>query len=134
MASVDLQLNGIDEARARLSNLAVTAKGFGREVSVGSKLPYAYGQETGRHRVSGKLARRSGPTYYLTFAAQEVLDQATPDLLAGWQKVADGKRPITGLGMVRRIGRWIARLARRGAPKQSGALRRSIKTTVGNRG
>lgn len=127
-----LQLNGVDEARDRLTNLAVTLKGFNRTVAVGSRLPYAYGQETGRHRVSGKRARRAGPTYYLTFATQAVLDQVDDDLIAGLEKTmrANTRRPFTGLSLVRRIGRWVAREARKLAPRQSGRLRRSIHTQV----
>lgn len=124
-----VQINGVDEARDRLTNLAVTVRGYGRTVLVGSGLPYAYGQETGRHRVSGKLARRAGPTYFLTFAAQEVLDQATPDILKGLEMSASGRK-LSGLGQVRRVARWVARLARKYVPKDSGALRRSLHVVV----
>jgi hypothetical protein len=138
-SAVDLQLHGVDEARARLTQLAVTVSGYGRTVMVGSALPYAYGQETGRHRVSGKLARRSGPTYFLTFAAQEVLAQATPDLLRGLELAASGRR-LTGLGQVVRVARWIRRLAKKYAPLgegnrqfPAGSLRRSLRVTVRRR-
>lgn len=127
-----LQVNGVEEATERLTNLATTLKGFNRTVAVGSRLPYAYGQETGRHRVSGKRARRSGPTYYLTFGVQKVLDQVDDDLITGLEKTmrANTRRPFTGLSLVRRIGRWAAKEARKLAPRQSGRLRRSIFTQV----
>jgi hypothetical protein len=135
-APVELTLHGIEEARSRLTNLAVTVSGYSRTVHVGSSLPYAYGQETGRHRISGKLARRSGPTYFLTFAAQEVLDQATPDLLRGLEMSAQGRR-LTGLGQVLRVARWVRRLAKKYAPRgegnkafPAGSLRRSLRVTV----
>lgn len=129
MIKAELQLSGIDEARSRLTNLAVTLSGYGRTVYVGSSLPYAYGQETGRHRVSGKVARRAGPSYFLTFAAQDVLDQATPDVLRGLEQTASGK-PRSGLGQVRRLARWVGRLARQSVPYRTGRLRRSIRTVV----
>lgn len=127
--SAAINISGIEAAREKLTNLAMTISGYGRTVVVGTRMPYAYGIETGRHRVSGRLARRAGGVHFLARAGEEVLGQLTDDLLRGLAQSASGK-PRSGLGQVRRVARWIGRLARRYAPRQTGRLRRSIHTEV----
>jgi hypothetical protein len=127
-----IEIVGLEDVTSKLTILATTVKGFSRTVEVGSALPYAYGQETGIHRVSGRRAR-SGPTYFLTFSAQEVLDTVDDDLIKGLEMSASGRK-LTGLGQVVRVGRWIARIARKHAPRQTGRLAKSIRVKVSKSG
>ncbi len=110
-------------------------------VQVGSRLPYAYGQETGTHRVSGKLARRYGPTYYLRTGMEAVLNQGDLDITQGLAKI-----PYPGPWIMIRLGRWIRRIAKQMAPvgdhptsntrpkATPGQLRRSLRIIVGGAG
>ncbi len=68
---MDVKLLNLEEAKARLAELAASARTAQQMVAkVGSPLKYAYGIEFGRHR-SGKLARRAGPSNALTDAFKQ---------------------------------------------------------------
>ena len=101
---------------------------------VGSKLPYAYGIEEGRHRKSGKLARKAGGSFYIRRAIDTVLNDADRDLSEGLNKVT-----APGVWVVRRLALWARRLARKNAPRgprskgRSYRLRRSIQYKVRKR-
>jgi hypothetical protein len=79
-----------------------------------SRLPYAYGIEFGRHRVSGKLARQAGGSFYIRRAIDTVLSGADHDLSEGLSKVT-----APGVWVVRRLALWARRLARQNAPRGS---------------
>lgn len=109
------------------------ARGLARmeqtQVQVGSRLPYAYGIETGRHRVSGRVARAAGGVYYLQRAVNAVLADADKDVSEGLERVG-----APGPWVLRRLGRWARRLARLDVVRKSGRLRRSLTVLVGKRG
>ncbi len=96
---------------------------------VGSSMPYAYGIETGRHRVSGRVARSAGGAYYLQRAVNAVLADADSDVSQGLEKVG-----APGPWVLRRLGRWARRLARLNVVRKTGRLRRSLTVLVGKRG
>lgn len=96
---------------------------------VTSRLPYAWGIEFGRHRVSGRLARRTGGASYLRRAIDAVLGNARADLSEGMERV---RRP--GPWVLLRLARWVRRLGRQSVPRRRGALRRSIRAEVVRRG
>src|SRR3990172_3973874 len=83
------------------------------------------GQEFGRHRVSGRLARRSGGAQYLTGAINIVLGDADRDLAEGLNKVT-----APGRWVIKRLALWARRVARLNVPRKTGKLRRSIRVDV----
>jgi len=96
-----------------------------------SRLPWAYGIEYGRHRKSGKLARKAGGSFYIRRAIDTVLSDADRDLSEGLDKVT-----APGVWVVRRLALWARRLARKNAPRgprnkgRSYRLYRSIQYKV----
>jgi hypothetical protein len=123
MEDVKKQMTRIEKGLAALKDY---------ESSVYSKLPYAYGIHEGRHRVSGKLARRAGGSQYIRRAVDTVLGDADRDLTEGLKKVT-----APGVWVVRRLALWARRLARANAPRgpktkggRSYRLWRSIKHEV----
>ena len=109
---------------------ATFAQGYARGLArasgirgyVGSNLPYAYGIEEGRHRKSGKLARRAGGAKYLARAIATMQASADADISEGLTRVR-----YPGPWVIKRLTRWARRVARLYAPVQTGALRRSIR-------
>ena len=89
---------------------------------VGSKLPYAYGIEEGRHRKSGKLARKAGGSFYIRRAIDTVLSDADRDLSEGLNKVT-----APGVWVVRRLALWARRLARKNAPRGPRGKKRNYR-------
>lgn len=79
---------------------------------MGSALPYAWGIHFGRHRRSGKLARRSGGIAYLTDAVEKMQAGAVGDISEGLNKVS-----APGPWILKRLGLWARRLARQLAPR-----------------
>lgn len=127
-----ITLNGMDDAEKQMKRIERGTRTMGRYVGeVGSRLPYAYGIEFGRHRVSGKLARRAGGARYITGAIEEVLSGADADISEGLTKVT-----APGSWVIRRLALWARRLARLNVPKgprkksHSYRLRRSISYRV----
>lgn len=99
-------------------------------------LPYGWGIHFGRHRKSGKLARRAGGAFYLTRAVEQMKAGAVADISQGLDKVS-----APGPWILRRLGRWSRRIARtlvpRGGAKRSRfkyRLRSSIRVEVTGRG
>lgn len=116
-----MTLNGMEDAVKQMDRIERnTAKMQNYRVFVGSKLPYAYGQEMGRHRVSGKLARRSGGTFYLQGAVETVLSSADKDISEGLDKVTS-----PGVWVLKRLGLWARRLARVNVPRSRGVKGKS---------
>ncbi len=102
---------------------------------VGTRLPYGYGQEYGRARLSGRLARSDGGTFFLTQALQKVMGDAERDLGEGLNRVT-----APGAWVIMRLARWVRREAKLDAPvgvgpddKHPGKLRRSINVYRGVR-
>lgn len=122
MDDVERQMAKIERGLAALKNYS----GY-----VFSRLPYAYGIEFGRHRVSGKLARKAGGSFYIRRAIDTVLSGADTDLSEGLNKVT-----APGIWVVRRLALWARRLARKNAPRgpkgkgRSYRLNRSIQYQV----
>lgn len=112
-----ITIQGLEEVDVRLKRIARGAAAMARtEAIVGSAMPYAYGAEYGRHRLSGKLARRSGGTHYMLRTLQRVMLEADRDISVGLKKV---KGP--GPWVVKRLGLWVRRLARQRAPRGAGS-------------
>ena len=108
-----INLKGMEDAEKQLEKIARGTRIMGYfEASVGSRLPYAWGIEYGRHRVSGKRARKSGGAMYITSAVNEVLSGADRDLSEGLSKVT-----APGPWVIKRLGLWARRLARVNVPK-----------------
>lgn len=127
-------ITGLDDVEKRIARIKRGARAMERsQATVGSAMPYAYGAEYGYHRVTRKLARRSGATYYLLNAAQTVLQGADRDVSEGLKKVT-----APGPWVLRRLAGWIRREARKGAPrggskKSPYRLRKSIRYYVRTR-
>lgn len=121
-----MTLVGLEDAQKQLERIARMTKAIGDwQGTVGSRAPYAYGMETGSHRVSGKLARRAGGAGFLRGAVDQVLSQADADIAEGMKKVT-----APGPWVIRRLARWARRLARSDVPRQTGRLRRTIRADV----
>lgn len=127
-----ITLNGMEDADKQMERIERGLKALQNYAAeIGSRLPYAYGIEEGRHRVSGKLARRAGGSRYIRRAVDTVLSDADNDLAEGLKKVT-----APGVWVVRRLGLWARRLARANAPRgprgkgHSYRLRRSINYRV----
>lgn len=122
MGDVERQMERIERGLASLKNYTGI---------VGSRLPYAYGIEFGRHQKSGKLARKSGGSFYIRRAIDTVLADADRDLSEGMTKVT-----APGKWMIKRLALWARRLARKNAPRgpkgkgRSYRLHRSIRYDV----
>lgn len=130
MPRIELKVTGSTETAAYLRRYARGVRRLqGAQVQVGSKMPYAYGIETGRHRKSGKLARGAGGVFYLQRAVNVVLGDADADLSQGLKRVQ-----TPGPWILRRIGRWARRLARLNIVRKTGRLRRSITVILSKRG
>ena len=100
-------------ARRQVERIERGTQGMARYVGViYSKLPYAYGIEYGRHQKSGKLARRAGGAQYMRRAVDTVLGSADHDLSEGLNKVT-----APGKWVLKRLGLWARRLARKNAPR-----------------
>ncbi len=126
-----ITLKGLDDVDKQMARIERGTKALGNyRGEVGSRLPYAYGIEYGRHRKSGKLARRAGGTFYITNAINTVLSGADNDISEGLDKVT-----APGPWVIRRLALWARRLARQNAPRgpkkrASYRLRRSINYRV----
>lgn len=125
-------LVGLDDAEKQVRRIERGAKRMGEyEGTVGSKLPYAWGIEYGKHKVSGKLARRAGGAQYITRAINTVMSGADQDISEGLDKVT-----APGPWVIRRLALWARRLARENAPRgpqkksHNYRLRRSITYRV----
>jgi hypothetical protein len=129
-----MTLNGLDDTLRsveRIERGAQRMNGYG--VRIGSRLPYAYGQEYGHHR-RGKRARRGGGVAYLRRAVTEVVSDGKRDIAEGLTKVR-----APGPWVLKRLALWSRRLARvyapRGPSKKSHSYRlwRSVKADVRQR-
>lgn len=98
----------------------------GTVIYVGSRLPYAFGQEEGHHRRSGKLARKAGGVLFLTRALDEVLADGARDLGEGLTRVT-----APGPWMLVRLARWVRRLARSYAPVGTQPVRTMLRKRRG---
>lgn len=123
-----ITLQGMKDADAQMRRIQRGAEAMARtQAVVGSNMPYAYGAEYGYHRISRKLARRAGGTFYLRNAAQTVTGGADRDLSEGLKRVT-----APGPWVLRRLALWIRRLARANAPRGGSKrsqyrLRRAIR-------
>ena len=116
-----LSVKGLADAQAATRRIERGTASMARyEAYVGSRLPYAYGQEYGRHRRSKKLARRDGGAFYLKKGVQEGT-AADRDIAVGLDRVG-----APGKWTLRRLAQWVRAAARRHAPVRSGKLRRSL--------
>lgn len=129
-----LTIRGVKETEEQLKRIGRGARAMARTVAtVGSAMPYAYGAEYGYHRISRKLARRVGPSYYLFNAADIVFRRADGDISEGLKKVT-----APGPWVLRRLAGWVRRTAktlapRGGAKKSPYRLRKSIRYYVRSR-
>lgn len=118
-----ITLKGMDDVEKQMKRIERGSKAMGRYVGeVGSKLPYAWGIEYGRHRVSGKLARRAGGAQYITRAINTVTSGMDSDISEGLDKVT-----APGAWVIRRLALWARRLARANAPRGPRSKGRSYR-------
>ena len=124
-----ITLKGMENAEKQLARIerGVAALASYKAILF-SRQPYAWGQNYGHHRVSGKLARRAGGTEYMERAVRGVMGGADADISAGLSKVT-----APGVWVLRRLVRWAHRLAKEYAPRRSGRLRSTIRIRVGPR-
>jgi hypothetical protein len=121
-----ITLKGMEDAQKQLERIKRGSAGMAQwRGFVYSRMPYAYGIEYGKHRVSGKLARRVGGAQYMNEAVSTVMSGADQDLSAGLSKVT-----APGRWVIKRLALWGRRLARLNVPRETGKLRRSIKVEV----
>ncbi len=126
-----ITIKGLDDVDKQIKRIRRGAALMARtQATVGSAMPYAYGAEYGYHRVSRKLARRSGATYFLFNAAQTVLRGGDRDISEGLNKVT-----APGPWVLRRLAGWIRREAKVNAPRGGAKrspyrLRKSIRYYV----
>lgn len=107
-----ITVNGMADTQAQFQRIIRGIESMSRtSLLVGSRLPYAYGQETGSHRRSGKLARRAGGVFFLERAKDAVLADAERDIAEGLTRVT-----APGAWVIRRLAKWVRRLARANAP------------------
>lgn len=108
-----IQLKGMEDAEKQMKRIERGLKSM-RSYNgiIGSKLPYAYGIEFGRHQRSGKLARRAGGAFYIRNAINTVMSQADGDLSEGLDRVT-----APGKWVIKRLALWARRLARENAPR-----------------
>lgn len=135
MSGFQINLRGMEDAEKQMARIERGLKAVqDYDAVVYSGLPYAYGAEHGRHKVSKKLARKSGGTFYMRRAVNDVLSAADADLSEGLDKVT-----APGVWVVRRLGLWARRIARIYAPRggkkrgRNYRLWRSIKYRVERR-
>ena len=127
-----ITLNGMDDAIEQMKRIERGTRAMGRyKGAVYSRIPYAWGVEFGRHRKTGKLARRAGGAFYLTRAIAAMSSGADMDISEGLNKV---KAP--GGWVIRRLALWVRRLARANVPSgpkkksHSYRLKRTIRYRV----
>jgi hypothetical protein len=128
---MNITLKGMEDAEKQFVRIERGLKALHNYIGVvKSRMPYAWGIEYGRHRVSGKLARKAGGAFYIRRAIDTVLAGADHDLSEGLNKVT-----APGVWVVRRLALWARRLARINAPRggkkpRSYRLYRSIQYEV----
>ncbi len=121
-----LAVRGLDEAIEHLQTVGDAVQALaGRKDTIRSDLPYAYGQNYGRYR-TGRLARRSGPTFYFEAGVQEIersaADQLGPAIWKGPAAVRSAWSTLLKRGV---------KTAQSRAPRKSGDLRDSIHSSDG---
>jgi hypothetical protein len=120
------------ESRAALRALGDLAAGAralgGARMEIGSRLPYAYGIETGFTR-SGRVARRAGGAWMLRDAKEAVRSQIEPVLAAA---LPHGPSAVDAA--FRRLGAFAVQAARARTPVVTGRLRASIDILAGGIG
>lgn len=115
-----ISVKGLKSVEAQMRRIARGVKAMSsNKAVVFSRLPYAYGAEYGRHR-RGKLARRFGGAFYMRGAIDEVLASADHDLSTGLNKVS-----APGVWVLRRLGFWTRRVARKKAPRRRRGQKKS---------
>jgi hypothetical protein len=116
-----MELKGMDDAQKQLEKIERGTKSIAKyQGKVYSRLPYAYGAEHGRHRKSGKVARKSGGTHYMRRAHEEVLQGMDRDIAEGLTKVT-----APGKWVISRLSGWHRRLARQHAPRKQRGVKKS---------
>lgn len=116
-----VRLNGMEDAQKQLQRIQRGTRRMGESRAyVYSKLPYAYGQEHGRHQRSGKLARRAGGAFYIRRAIDQVMSGADRDISEGLNKVT-----APGPWVLRRLAGWTRKVARGFAPRKARGQKKS---------
>ncbi len=127
---------GLPSAQQQFQRMITGSRSLAQTTAlIGSRLPYAYGIETGFRKKTGKLARRAGGVFYLERARLEVLMDAERDIAEGLTRVT-----APGAWVIMRLAKWVRRLGRSYAPTgeesydtHSGKLRKSIHIERGAR-
>lgn len=122
---ITIKVENLDAANDYLKRMIQSAQKIEKTTYlVGSKLPYAYGISTGRHR-RGRLARRAGGVNYL----QAGLDSAK-FRIARAIVIALPKGPEEGARAMKGVALQVQRGAREAVPVRTGKLRRSLHTAL----
>ncbi|MGL6349602.1 MAG: hypothetical protein ACRC2U_07100, partial [Aeromonas sp.] len=120
---VKITLQGLVDSKKQMERIEKGSQAVRNyEGVVYSRLPYAWGIEYGRHRKSGRLARKKGGAEYITSAINTVLSDADRALAEGLTKVT-----APGIWVVRRLALWARRLARKNAPRGPKRKKRSYR-------
>jgi hypothetical protein len=120
---IDIVINLKDRGgAAKLRELQQGLSLFNVRVAVGTPLVYGYGINYGRHR-SGKLARRAGPSNFLSDPFQQAQGKLKADVTATLQS-----NPVDLPNTLMRAGFDIQREAQQRVPKVTRALQRSVVT------
>ena len=120
---IDIKLDGLDKATARLNALKESFRSFGgKTVLVGSNLVYAYGIEFGKTR-SGRMARRAGGAFML----RNALNAIRPEVDDVFRGALSGNVPDLGMALYK-LGLRLQSLAQGQTPVKTGSLRRSMHT------
>lgn len=123
---ITLQMKGIEEASAYLKKLRGNLERLGKaRIMIGSNLKYAYGIEFGRHRVSGRTARKMGGAFMLTNARKEVQADLIQEVKAAIVQGGDIDQALY------RAALKAENIAKSNTPVKTGSLRRSLHTIRG---
>ena len=123
-----VRINGIERAIRTFDQYGDSLRYVqNTRLSLRSRVPYAFGIETGYHR-SGRLARRAGGAWYFRTAAQVVGPLVEREVVMAWPQGPQRVRQAWD-GLIRKA----ANVAATVVPVVSGRLRGSIEGYAGRR-
>lgn len=125
-STTSLRVLGIREVQTMLGTVRASVSALtGLRVRAISRLPYAYGIRTGRHR-GGRLARRAGGTRAIDNAKTAVVPGMKNHLAAAIQQ-----GPAAATAVVNDAAERIVQIVQSTEAEQSGDLRRSYHVERG---
>jgi hypothetical protein len=125
-STTSLRVLGIREVQEMLGTVRASVSALtGLRVRAISRLSYAYGIRTGRHR-GGRLARRAGGTYAIDNARNAVVPQ-----MKGVLAAALGQGPVAATAVIVDAAERIVQIVQQTEAVRSGALRASYHVERG---